>query len=183
MTTRCQFHQYFTSNFFVLLLCAYNLGLWFFGKRILAQKQAAHKMLVKLSPDAVPLVWWVSSGWVPWHPWHKRSSLFLSYRWREKKSFATSNPGVDRRRLCPLLVSAQYSQPHSWYSWHLSGLILSTWKYQGILKGEVSLYCWPPVWLVWNQLYENWQFLLLFAKQTNPNLSNRRSTVQWYLPL
>ncbi len=25
---------------------------------------------------------------------------------------------------------------------------------QGILKGEVSLYCWPPVWLVWNQLYD-----------------------------
>jgi len=24
---------------------------------------------------------------------------------------------------------------------------------QGILKGEVSLYCWHPVWLVWNQLY------------------------------
>jgi hypothetical protein len=23
---------------------------------------------------------------------------------------------------------------------------------QGILKGEVSLYRWPPVWLVWNQL-------------------------------
>jgi len=30
---------------------------------------------------------------------------------------------------------------------------------QGILKGELSLYCWPPVWLVWNQLYVNWQFL------------------------
>ncbi len=30
---------------------------------------------------------------------------------------------------------------------------------QGILKGEVSLCCWPPVWLVWNQLYDNWQFL------------------------
>ncbi len=44
---------------------------------------------------------------------------------------------------------------------------------QGILKGEVSLYCWPPVWLVWNQLYDNWQFLFLFAKQTNPNQSNR----------
>ena len=40
---------------------------------------------------------------------------------------------------------------------------------QGILKGEVSLYHWPPVWLVWNQLYDNWQFLFLFAKQTNPN--------------
>jgi len=54
---------------------------------------------------------------------------------------------------------------------------------QGILKGEGSLYHWPPVWLVWNQLYDNWQFLFLFAKQTNPNQSNRRSTVQWYFPL
>jgi len=39
---------------------------------------------------------------------------------------------------------------------------------QGKLKGKVSLYHWPPVWLVWNQLYDNWQFLFLFAKQTNP---------------
>ncbi len=53
---------------------------------------------------------------------------------------------------------------------------------QGILKGEVSLYSWPPVWLVWNQPYDNWQFLFLFAKQTNPNQSNRRSMVQWYSP-
>ena len=53
---------------------------------------------------------------------------------------------------------------------------------QGILKWEVSLYCWPPVWLVWNQLYDYWQFLVLFAKQTNPNQSNRRSAVQWYFP-
>ncbi len=54
---------------------------------------------------------------------------------------------------------------------------------QGILKGEVSLYRWPPVWLVWNQLYDNWQFLFLFATQTNQNQSNRGSTVQWYFPL
>jgi hypothetical protein len=53
---------------------------------------------------------------------------------------------------------------------------------QGILRGEVSLYCWPPVWLVWKQLYGYWQFLFLFAKQTNPNQSNRRSMVQWYFP-
>jgi hypothetical protein len=46
---------------------------------------------------------------------------------------------------------------------------------QGILKGEGSLYHWPPIWLVWNQLYANWQFLFLFAKQANPNRSNRRS--------
>ncbi len=50
---------------------------------------------------------------------------------------------------------------------------------KGILKGEVSLCHWPPVWLVWNQLYDNWQFLFLFAKQTNPNQSNMRSKVQW----
>ncbi len=55
--------------------------------------------------------------------------------------------------------------------------------FQGILKGEVSLYCWPPVWLVWNQLYDYWQFLFLFEKQANPNQSNRRSMVQWYFPL
>ncbi len=52
----------------------------------------------------------------------------------------------------------------------------------GNTKGGVSLYRWPPVWLVWNQLHDNWQFLFLFAKQTNPNQSNRRSTVHWYSP-
>ncbi len=52
--------------------------------------------------------------------------------------------------------------------------------HQRILKGEVSLYCCPPVWVVWNQLYDNWQFLFLVGKQTNPNQSNRRSMVQWY---
>ncbi len=66
---------------------------------------------------------------------------------------------------------------------------LRTWKLvlelleAGNTNGEVSLYHWPPVWLVWNHLYENWQFLFLFAKQTNPNQSNRRSMVQWYFPL
>jgi len=63
------------------------------------------------------------------------------------------------------------------------GLIFVRLKFtQGILKGEVSLYRWPPFWLVWNQLYDNWQFLFLFAKQINPNQSNRRSTVQGYFP-
>ncbi len=49
-------------------------------------------------------------------------------------------------------------------------------------RGEVSMYYWPPVWLVWNRLYDNWQFLFLFTKQTKPNHSNRRWTVQWYFP-
>jgi hypothetical protein len=56
-------------------------------------------------------------------------------------------------------------------------------KDQGILKWKISLYGWPPVWLVWNQLDDNWQVLFLFAKQANPNRSNRRSVVQWYFPL
>ncbi len=30
---------------------------------------------------------------------------------------------------------------------------------QGILKGEVSLYHWPPVWLVWNQPYDSCFYL------------------------
>jgi len=56
-------------------------------------------------------------------------------------------------------------------------LLIFNLPQQGILKGEVSLYHWPPVWLVWIQLYDYWQFLF---KQTNPNQSNRRSMVQWY---
>jgi len=67
--------------------------------------------------------------------------------------------------------------------WHCFPALAKETFYQGILKGKVSLYCWPPVWLVWNQPYDNWQFLFLFAKQTNINQSNRRSTVQWYFPL
>ena len=41
---------------------------------------------------------------------------------------------------------------------------------QGILKGEVSLYHWPPIWLIWIQLYDKRQFLFLFAKQTIPSV-------------
>ncbi len=56
-------------------------------------------------------------------------------------------------------------------------------SHQGILKWEVSLYHWPPVRVVWNQLYDYWLFWFLFTKQTNPNQSNRRSMVQWYFPV
>jgi hypothetical protein len=63
-----------------------------------------------------------------------------------------------------------------------SHLSLSLNQNQGIIKGEVSLYHWSPVWLVWNQLYHNRQFLFLFAKQANPNRSDRRWMVQWYFP-
>ncbi len=52
----------------------------------------------------------------------------------------------------------------------------------GNTKGEIKVHHWPPVWLIWNRLHNYWQFLFLFAQQTNPNQSNRRSTVQWYFP-
>jgi len=64
----------------------------------------------------------------------------------------------------------------------LCSIAMVLWLHQGILKGEVLLYHCPPVWLVWIQLYDNRQFLFLFAKQTNPNQSNRRSMVQWHFP-
>ncbi len=53
---------------------------------------------------------------------------------------------------------------------------------QGILKGDVSLYCWPPVWLVWMSLFCKWKQKLSVVIQLIPNQSNRRSMVQWYFP-
>ncbi len=42
-------------------------------------------------------------------------------------------------------------------------LVIDNWVGE-YLRGEISQYHWPLVWLVWNQLYDNWQFLFLFAK-------------------
>ncbi len=46
---------------------------------------------------------------------------------------------------------------------------------QGILKGEVSLYCWPPVLLVWNQTTDNFCFYL-----QNRLIKTRQTGSQWY---
>jgi len=48
---------------------------------------------------------------------------------------------------------------------------------QGILNGEVSLYSWPPVWLVWNHLYDYWQFLLLMQ---NRLIQTSQKGGKWY---
>ncbi len=45
---------------------------------------------------------------------------------------------------CPSGFELDRSQFYILYHWYLS---------QGILKGEVSLYRWPPVWLVWISLF------------------------------
>jgi hypothetical protein len=75
------------------------------------------------------------------------------------------------------LVS-KWDQQYWSFPFSKASLLRYNGQNQGKLKGEVSLYHWPPVWLVWNQLYDYCQFLFLFAKQTNPNQSNKRSTVQ-----
>ncbi len=92
------------------------------------------------------------------------------------------------------LVSVQPSRPCLLQT----DILLSRQIEQGIQKGEISLYGWPPVWLVWNQLFDwfgiscltglesavwlLWIFVFI-CKQTNPSQSNRRSTTQWYFPL
>ncbi len=48
---------------------------------------------------------------------------------------------------------------------------------QGILKGEVSLYCRPSVWLVWIQLYDKWQICFYFQ---NRLIQTSQTGGQWY---
>ncbi len=123
---------------------------------------------------------------LPWNVlayWNERVNLLLDYFRGLAPCF---NISVGAMTFGRMTLSRM-----NWGGWY--GAQLSHWRHgtqhngiqhnQWILKGEVSLYCLPPVWPVWNQLYDNSQFLFLFAKQTNPNLSNRRSMVQWYFPL
>ncbi len=56
-------------------------------------------------------------------------------------------------------------------------------SYHRILKGEVSLYCWPPVWPVWISLFCKSKQLLSVVIQLIPNQSSRRSAEQWYFPV
>jgi len=53
---------------------------------------------------------------------------------------------------------------------------------QGTLKGEVSLYSWPPVWPVRISWFYKWKQNLSVVIQLIPNQPNRRSTEQWYFP-
>ncbi len=104
-----------------------------------------------------------------------RTILLIEQKWILKQKWNVENS-------ISQILSEFLSPGASGEIWTIDLGIKSRAFYQGTLNGEVSLYCWPPVWLVWNQLYDNWQFWL-FAKQINPNQSNRRSVVQWYCPL
>jgi len=71
--------------------------------------------------------------------------------------------------LCDIIVT--------WF-WHYCYIIIrSLW--QGILKGEVSLYPWSPVWLFRNQLFDSWQFFVFICKpdKSKPVKQKINSTV------
>ncbi len=145
-------------------------------------------------------------GRISWNlPWHTLARRFIHLIANLKNKFEWGRDDVNKlappilapTNTCICLLGKKTLYFHTgsvrlWQLFQASLMFLSTaWAVcsslacseQGILKGEVSLYHWPPVQLVWNQLYDNWQLLFLFSKQTNPNRSNRRSMVQWYLPL
>jgi hypothetical protein len=42
---------------------------------------------------------------------------------------------------------------------------------------EVSLYRWPPVWLVWNHLHDNWQFCFYLQ---NRLIQTSQTGGHWY---
>ncbi len=75
-------------------------------------------------------------------------------------------------------------KPYKRRSWNavmtLNRMTLSRLR-QGILKGKVSLYHWPPVWPVWISLFCKKKMSVII--QLIPNQSNRRSPVQWCFPL
>ncbi len=63
-----------------------------------------------------------------------------------------------------------------WHIWYHRKMWQAVCNCQWILKGEVSLYRWPSVWLVWNQLHHCWQFCFYLQNR----LIQTSQTGQWY---
>ncbi len=111
----------------------------------------------------------------------KKQKSFCFHLWSEIETKMKSNKlwkrpkakGRQRMTVCQLLCQSVCP----------SVFILMVIFMQGILKVEVSLYRWPPVWLVWISLFCIWKQKLSVVIQLIPNQSNRRSMVQWYFPL
>ncbi len=74
-----------------------------------------------------------------------------------------------------------YTATENWqivlYGESYTHVLLPHRNQQWMLKVEVSLYRWPPVWLVLQIKTK------IVSCQLIPNQSNRRSMVQWYFPL
>ncbi len=127
----------------------------------------------------MPFCWmsfrWMSFCWMSfyWMPFFRMTFCWMPFSWICAQIYL---PLIAFFNL-NLLLKLELTEAENWTK--ISPNQLKHWgtpegstyqRYkQGILKREVSLHGWPPVWLVWNQLYDNWQFLFLFVKQTNPN--------------
>ncbi len=106
----------------------------------------------------------------------KTKNYQLPYSW-----FQTSQTGG---QCCS--DTSPFSIPLSMVQPWLPLLAPADWKWQKdclkrpvvfILKGEVSLYRWPCVWLVWIHLFCKQKQKISVAIQLIPNQSNRRSMV------
>ncbi len=139
-----------------------------------------------------PLNWptsWVGKGG---GSWRRKQFVFRSmFQNLNRKSMLAVLPSDINSLISGLLhltgkpycKKTRFSKSQRW-NYKLNSKELFRWSTQTthwwncskeIQKGEVSLYRRPPIWLVWSQLFDYWQFLFLFAKQTNPNQSNRYS--------
>jgi len=85
--------------------------------------------------------------WQPRYLLGERSSLVSHCTRKPRKAKPTSECQV---RFCGKLRQCKWN---SKLNSKLRSEKQTCWYRQGILKGEVSLYSWPPVWLVWISLF------------------------------
>ncbi len=115
-----------------------------------------HKFMlikVKFNPSSIFFVGW----------------LMLSHCWHPSSIFCKIKVFYFIKIMSPWCIALWEPARKSGKKWKDSKLKFHRQYFnQGILKGEASLYGRPPVWQVWNQLYDNWGFLFLFEKQANP---------------
>jgi len=114
-------------------------------------------------------------GQLPWQildfTW-KHTSLF----WQRKKVFFNTDSRTWLRRLERSWGQASWLRStDSWIWWDLQQCI-SIVKARNTTGGY--LYCCPPVWLVWNQLYDNWHFFCFYLQ--NRLIQASKTGGQWY---
>ncbi len=140
---------------------------------------SSHDMLIEIRIEM--LTWWLK-GWVGWS--HFKSCGIFS-RWGSQSRRSARAISI----IAASEVKVQWASGGGKWSSFLKRVLASNsslyfFVSPGCPNGLLWYYlCWKVQLVCWNQLYDNWQFLFLFEKQTNPNQSNRRSTVQWYFPL
>jgi hypothetical protein len=123
---------------------------------------------------------------VPWQAFPALSNVWgISQSLPNWGTFQVLHPGVGDRHFFVLfgqagewtgILFSLFSLTLPFYRWATARHHLKLYIH-GILKGEVSMYHGPPVWLVRNQLYDNWQFLF---KLQNRLIQKSQTGGQWY---